>query len=170
MEIVEEGATMMAKKKPKLAMEDYLDFIDNRNLHLTVSQLRQIIGMHGFKRMQTQKAILIDMVSTMDLMDLHRSTLLDGGVSGDACFTLKEVINDLKNLDWQECHVTSLLTQGAVVSAPSSASSGGTVSVKRKRSKGLGRKPVEVGVDHSVISAGTIVAAGSTTESLRSVD
>ncbi|KAK6163351.1 hypothetical protein DH2020_000215 [Rehmannia glutinosa] len=108
MQIVEEGATMMAKKKPKLAMEDYLDFIDNRTLDLNATQLRQ--------------STLVDMVSTMDLMDLRRSTLLHGGVSGGAGFTLEEVINDLKDLDWNECHVTSLLTQGGGVVSAASAS------------------------------------------------
>ncbi|KAK6163316.1 hypothetical protein DH2020_000180 [Rehmannia glutinosa] len=148
---------MMAKKKPKLAMEDYLDFIDNRTLDLNATQLRQ--------------STLVDMVSTMDLMDLRRSTLLHGGVSGGAGFTLEEVINDLKDLDWNECHVTSLLTQsGGVVSAASAVSSGGTAAVKRKKAKGLKRKPIEVGADQSVNSTGTTVAAGSTTESLRSVD
>ncbi|KAL0325672.1 UNVERIFIED_CONTAM: hypothetical protein Sradi_5136500 [Sesamum radiatum] len=95
MEIVEE-AVMVAKKKGELAIEDYLDFVDDRSLNLTIPQLRQ--------------QLLVDMVTTMDLMDLRRSTLLDASVSGDACFTLEEVINDLKDLDWQECHVTSLLT------------------------------------------------------------
>ncbi|XP_011083765.1 uncharacterized protein LOC105166200 [Sesamum indicum] len=173
MEIVEEGAVMVAKKKGELAIEDYLDFLDDRSLNLTIPQLRQIIGMHGFKRNETKKQLLVDMVTTMDLMDLHRSTLLDAGVSGDACFTLEEVINDLKHLDWQECHVTSLLTLGAVDSASSSSvASDATTSVKRKRPKRLRRKRTEVGAEaeHSDISTGTTVAAESTTESLRSVE
>ncbi|KAL0438624.1 UNVERIFIED_CONTAM: hypothetical protein Slati_2345400 [Sesamum latifolium] len=151
MEIVEEGAVTVAKKKGELAIEDYLDFVDDRSLNLTIPQLRQ--------------QLLVDMVTTMDLMDLRRSTLLDAGVSGDACFTLDEVINDLKDLDWQECHVTSLLTLGAVGSASSSAASDATASVKRKRPKRLRRKRTEVGAEHSDISTGTTVAAESTTES-----
>ncbi|PIN17497.1 hypothetical protein CDL12_09843 [Handroanthus impetiginosus] len=171
MEIVG-GGTVVAKKKHRLTLEDYLGFINDRTLPLNVHQLRQIIGMHGFKRMTFQKSKLIEMVTTMDLMDLHRSTLQDGGVSGDACFNLEEVINDLKDLDWQECHVTSLVTQGAVVSASSAASSEGTVSVKPKRRIGRKRKPIEVEIDDSVISTGTTVAAGSTTSigRLRSVE
>ncbi|KAK4429114.1 hypothetical protein Salat_1211600 [Sesamum alatum] len=156
MEIVEEGAAMVAKKKGELAIEDYLDFVDDRSLNLTIPQLRQ--------------QLLVDMVTTMDLMELHRSTLLDAGVSGDACFTLEEVINDLKDLDWQECHVTSLLTFGAAVSASSSTSSDATASGKRKRRKSLRRKTTEVGAEHSDISTGTTGAAESTTESLRSVE
>ncbi|KAL0351931.1 UNVERIFIED_CONTAM: hypothetical protein Scaly_1581800 [Sesamum calycinum] len=157
MEIVEEGAVMVAKKKGELAIEDYLDFVDDRSLNLTIPQLRQ--------------QLLVDMVTTMDLMDLRRSTLLDSSVSGDACFTLEEVINDLKDLDWQECHVTSLLTLCAVDSASSSAAaSDATASVKRKRPKRLRRKRTEVGAEHSDISTGTTVAAESATESLRSVE
>ncbi|GFP84219.1 hypothetical protein PHJA_000565600 [Phtheirospermum japonicum] len=124
---------MRKRESQKLAMEDYLDFIDNRALDLTSTQLRQIIGIHGFKKMKFQKNLSIEMISTMDLMDLRRSTLLDGGVSGDASFTLEEVIKDLKDLDWQECHVTSLLTQGAVAPPPAASSGSGAVSEKRKR-------------------------------------
>ncbi|KAL0360751.1 UNVERIFIED_CONTAM: hypothetical protein Sradi_3759600 [Sesamum radiatum] len=157
MEIVEEGAVMVAKKKGELAIEDYLDFVDDRSLNLTIPQLRQ--------------QLLVDMVTTMDLMDLRRSTLRDAAVSGDACFTLEEVINDLKDLDWQECHVTSLLALGAVGSAScSSATSDATASVKRKRPKRLRRKRTEVGAEQSDISTGTTVAAESTTDSLRSVE
>lgn len=71
----------------------------------------------------------------MDLMDLHRSTLQHGGVSGGAGLTLEEVTNDLKNLDWQECHVTSLVTVGAIVPATSVSSEGGTAPVKRESAK-----------------------------------
>ncbi|KAL6506383.1 hypothetical protein OROGR_024564 [Orobanche gracilis] len=168
MQIAEEGSTTMAKKHRKLAIEDYIDFINNRSLPLT-SKLGQIISMHGFKPKRFRKNLLMEMISTMDLMNLRRSTLLDDGVSGDACFTLKEVIQDLKDLDWQECHVTSILTQGTGVSA-SDSTGGDAVSVKRRKKKGLGMKAIEVGIGNSAVSAGTTVAAGSTTETLRSVD
>ncbi|KAL6510911.1 hypothetical protein OROGR_022035 [Orobanche gracilis] len=166
MQIAEEGSTTTAKKHRKLSMEDYIDFIDNHTVPLTASKLRQIISMHGFKTIGFRKELLIEMISTMDLMNLRRSTLLDDGISGDACFTLKEVIQDLKDLDWHECHVTSILTQGTGVSVPDSTG----VSVKRRKKRGLGMKAVEVGNGNSAVSAGTTVAAGSTTESLRSVD
>ncbi|GER51081.1 S-adenosylmethionine:tRNAribosyltransferase-isomerase [Striga asiatica] len=94
---------------------------------------------------------MVDMISTIDLMDLRRSTLLDGGLSGDTRLTLKEVIKDLKDLNWQECHITSLLTQGAAV--PESA-------VKRRK------KPTKRRGGDSVISGGTNTAAESTTERL----
>lgn len=137
----------MARRK-LLVIEDYLHLIDNRNLPLTVSQLRQIIGMHGFKKIEAAKTVLTEMVTSMELMDLHRSTLLDGAVSGDACLTLEEVINDLKSLNWQDCHVTSILTYGA----------GGdwSVSLKRKGSRRSGkkkRKAIKGAVDNSVISS-----------------
>ncbi|KAL3653217.1 hypothetical protein CASFOL_002898 [Castilleja foliolosa] len=201
LQTVEEGATSMTRKRnlqKKLAMDDYLDFIDNRALDLTCTQLREIIGIHGFKKMKFQKNLSIEMISTMDLMDFRRSTLLNGGVSGDASLTLEEVIKDLKDLDWQECHVTSLLTQGAVAPPPAASSGSGAVSVKKKRGGGTtsvkqksGDEAVSVkkksgggtvsvkrkrmkslkvlGVEKSAVPDGTHVGAGGTSESLRSL-
>ncbi|XP_073290657.1 uncharacterized protein [Primulina huaijiensis] len=176
MEIDGVGAMMVneTKKSKQLSVEDYLDFFDNRDtLHLTVSQLQQIIGMHGFRKIITQKRNLIDIVSSMDLSDLRRSTLFNGSVSGDAPLALEEVIHDLKHLDWKECHVTSLLTQGAEASATSTstststATSCNTVSVKRSGSKRR-KTSKQAGVvpDLSINSPGTTVAAGSTAASL----
>lgn len=161
------GFGAMTKKSKLLSVEYYLDFFDNRDaFHFTVNQLHQIIGMHGFKKFKTQKRNLIDVVSAMELRDLRRSTTRSNdSVSGDARLALEEVINDLKHLEWKECHVTSLLTQGAEVSAASTSCN--TVSVKRKGSKR--RKLVsKLGlVPHlSVNSPGTTVAAGSTAASL----
>ncbi|KAG6415408.1 hypothetical protein SASPL_122819 [Salvia splendens] len=129
-------------KRKKLDVEDYLDFIDDRDLPLTVRQLRE--------------AILMEMVSTMELMDLQRSSLLDG-VSGDASLTLKEVKDDLKSLSWQDCHVTSILTYGAGVASQSSAG----VSLKRRRAR---RKVAKVAIEDSAASTtGTSIVAESTT-------
>lgn len=105
----------------------------------------------------------MEMVASMELMDLHRSTLLDGA-SGDACLTLKVVKDDLKSLNWQDCHVTSLLTYGTAGTSPSTAGDR-TVSLKRKRPRKSGRKAVKVAVDDSVVSTtGTTIVAGSSTE------
>ncbi|CAA0807361.1 Unknown protein [Striga hermonthica] len=151
-----EGSTTMAKKSKKLSVEDYLGFIEDRTLDLTVSQLAQIVSIHGFKKRKFPKGVLVDMISTMDLMDLRRSTLLDGGVSGDTSLTLKEAIKDLNDLNWQECHVTSMLT------VPESAGA----LVIRKSDKGLKKKPTKKRGGDSVISGGTTTAAESTTEGL----
>lgn len=103
-------------------------------------------------------------------MDLHRSTLLDGGVSGDASLTPKEVITDLKSLNWQDCHVTSLITYGAAGTPPSSTVDLAAFSLKRKKPRRSGKKgkklaAVEVDGDNSAVSTnGTIIVAGSTTE------
>ncbi|XP_047942029.1 uncharacterized protein LOC125188952 [Salvia hispanica] len=143
-------------KRKKLDVEDYLDFIDDRDLPLTVGQLREVISMHGFKKIEAPKAILMEMVSTMELMDLQRSSLLDG-VSGDASLTLKEVKDDLKSLSWQDCHVTSVLTYGAGGTCQSSAG----VSLKRRRAR---RKVGKVAIEDSVVSTtGTSIVAESTT-------
>lgn len=45
----------------------------------------------------------------MDLVNLSRSTLNES-VSSSATIPLEDVISDLKDLDWQECYVTSLHT------------------------------------------------------------
>lgn len=155
MEALENGGGRKVARRKLLVIEDYLHLIDNRNLPLTVSQLRQIIGMHGFKKIEAAKTVLTEMVTSMELMDLHRSTLLDGAVSGDACLTLEEVINDLKSLNWQDCHVTSILTYGAGVPAPS-AGGDWSFSLKRKGSRRSGkkkRKAIKGAVDNSVISS-----------------
>ncbi|KAL7153846.1 hypothetical protein ABFS83_04G196000 [Erythranthe nasuta] len=204
MEIVEDGsATTMPtavavkekyKKLKKLTIDDYLDFIDGRthHHHLTVPQLLQILSMHGYIKSSAQKSVLIDMITTMELMDLHRSTLLDGVVSGDddAAFTMEEAIKDLKDLDWLECHVTSLLTQGGVASAAAIegravsgnkvaiddcavsagttvAAGSATVSLERKITKTLGKKKKKKASDDSAVSAGTTVAAEGTTVSVK---
>ncbi|KAL8496667.1 hypothetical protein ACS0TY_020381 [Phlomoides rotata] len=204
MEIGEEGSASMTTKNRKLTIEDYLDFIKNRDHQLNHCQLRKVISMHGFRGFGVQKSILLDVVKTINLMDLRRSTLKDGSVSGDACLTLKGVINDLNDLQWQECRVTSVIRQGAaatvskglgtkpvkveadgsIVSTTGSttvlklkrlegiiptkgttvAAGDSIVSEKGEKSKGLGKKSVEVAADDSIISTtGTTVAAGSTT-------
>ncbi|KZV35163.1 hypothetical protein F511_06869 [Dorcoceras hygrometricum] len=172
MEIDEFGEPMAneTKKSKLLSVEDYLDFFDNRDArHLTVNQLLQIIGMHGFRKIRIQKKILIDIVSTIELMELRRSTLLNDSVSGDAPLALEEVIDDLKHLDWKECHVTSLLNQGneASASATSTATSCNTVSVKRRGSKKRkNSKKAKVRQDLLIDSAATTLDAGSTAASL----
>ncbi|XP_073141369.1 uncharacterized protein [Henckelia pumila] len=176
MEIDGFGAMMVnneTKKSKLLSVEDYLDFFDNRDaLHLTVNQLQQIISMHGFRKIKTQKRNLIDILSAMELSDLRRSTLLNDGVSGDARLGLEEVIDDLKHLDWKECHVTSLLTQGGEASATSNstATSCNTLSVKRRGSKRRKTSKLSevgrLGADLPMSSPGTTVDAGSTAASL----
>lgn len=103
------------------------------------------------------------MVKTINLMDLRRSTLKDGSVSGDACLTVTSVINDLNDLQWQECHVTSLISQG-VAATSTSATKDRTIPVNRKKSKGLGKKPVKVEADDYIFSiTGTTDVDSSTT-------
>ena len=49
-----------------------------------------------------------DAVGTINLVNLSRSTLKES-ISSSASITLEDVISDLKNLEWQECSVTSVL-------------------------------------------------------------
>ncbi|CAK9314751.1 unnamed protein product [Citrullus colocynthis] len=97
------------KKKNKISLEDYLDFFSsNKQNFLPVNSLNQIIRMHGYMNIKGQKNVLTDAVNTIDLINLSRSTLNES-VSSSASILLEDVISDLKNLDWQECCVTSVL-------------------------------------------------------------
>ncbi|VFQ88004.1 unnamed protein product [Cuscuta campestris] len=126
-EKVERGGA--SKAKEKLTVEEYLNFIDsNKQLDLIVAHLRenrhcviarftnsliffQIVDMHGFKSLQkTSKNIVLEAVDSLELIGLGRSTLEEQGVSSHVDFTVKEVMEDLAALKWQECCVTSLQT------------------------------------------------------------
>ncbi|CAN4097040.1 unnamed protein product [Withania somnifera] len=105
-----ESRLRMKSKSQNLILEKYLDFVNsNKQLHLTVANLHQIISMHGFKKIKGQKKVLADAVNTIELMDLQRSTLQEE-ISSEACVSLDETVNDLTHLNWQECCVTSLQT------------------------------------------------------------
>ncbi|CAI9770802.1 unnamed protein product [Fraxinus pennsylvanica] len=134
MEMVEHQQTLTKKQKAMLAIEDYLDLVDgHKNLvDLTVRQLNQILGMHGFNKMTCQKKTLTEVVSRIQLMNFSRSTLQDDDVSSCGCLTLEEVIKGIKDIDWHECHITSLRTQNAASSA-SSAGSNDAVPVKKPK-------------------------------------
>lgn len=56
----------------------------------------------------------MEAVKTMELMDPSRSTLGDSDISSDAFISLDDLIKDVKELQWQECCITSLQTINAV--------------------------------------------------------
>ena len=60
--------------------------------------------MTGFSRLQQA---MVDAVNTIELIDPCRSTLSQN-IKSCAGMTLKQVISDLRDLNWQECCVTSL--------------------------------------------------------------
>ncbi|XAR72559.1 hypothetical protein NMG60_11019244, partial [Bertholletia excelsa] len=108
-------------------MGDYTNFIDrNKQSDLTNSLLNQIIEMHGFRKPSggtAQKAehlqrfyclnlqkVLIDALNSINLMDPIRSTLNDAIISASAFITFQEAINDISDLNWQECCITSIQT------------------------------------------------------------
>ncbi|CAL5336845.1 unnamed protein product [Camellia sinensis] len=103
-------------KNEKLSLDHYLSLIaTDKQHHLTVNLLNQIIDMHGFKKIHnTAKKVLIDAVNSMELMDPSRSTLNEENVSSSAHMTLEEAIKDLADLKWQECCVTSIQTLNSV--------------------------------------------------------
>ncbi|KAK7257362.1 hypothetical protein RIF29_31287 [Crotalaria pallida] len=109
------SSSSYCSKKPsvkceKLYLEDYLHFLLSRQTtQLTITQLNQIIRIHGFKKIHhAPKKVLADAVETLDAVDLPRSTLGQNSVSAFAVLTLEDVIADLNELNWQECCVTSL--------------------------------------------------------------
>ncbi|KAL9454605.1 hypothetical protein AB3S75_010079 [Citrus x aurantiifolia] len=98
----------MKEKNEKLYMEKYLEFFSSRKQSdLKVEFLNQIISMHGFKRLRLPKNALSEAVSTIDLMNPSRSTLKEN-ISPAMSLTLKQVTEDLNDLTWQECCVTSI--------------------------------------------------------------
>ncbi|KAE9456051.1 hypothetical protein C3L33_12041, partial [Rhododendron williamsianum] len=91
-----------------LSLDDYHSFIDsNKQIHLALKKLTQIIGMHGFN-------VTMEAVKSIDLMEPSRSTRNEENVSSNAFMTLEEAISDLKQLNWQECCVTSIQTVNSV--------------------------------------------------------
>ncbi|XP_016502400.1 uncharacterized protein LOC107820599 isoform X1 [Nicotiana tabacum] len=100
------------KKKKKISLENYLDIIHSHKQldDLNIANLKEIISMHGFKKMGTTKNVLIEAVKTMELMDLSRSTLQEEISSEEAFVSVDEAIKHLTQLNWQECCVASLQT------------------------------------------------------------
>ncbi|KAK7312866.1 hypothetical protein VNO77_37068 [Canavalia gladiata] len=113
MESQSQSQASSTKKRPwkndKLCLDDYLHLLQSRQtLHLTMSQLNQVIRIHGFKKIHhAPKKVLVDAVESLDLVDLPRSTLSEN-VSAFAAVTLEDVVADLSELNWQECCVTSV--------------------------------------------------------------
>ncbi|XP_052207394.1 uncharacterized protein LOC127811511 isoform X2 [Diospyros lotus] len=106
----------MPPRTKRLSLEDYLRFIDtHRQINFKLDLLNQVIAMHGFRKAShTTKKVLVEAVNSIDLMNPCRSTLDDENVSSCAFMTLEEAINDLNNLNWQECCVTSIQTLNSV--------------------------------------------------------
>ncbi|XP_062153749.1 uncharacterized protein LOC133861936 [Alnus glutinosa] len=98
-------------RNEKMSLDDYMDFLlSQEQLHPTVNFLNQIIRMHGFtKVVKKPKKSLADAVKILDLVKPSRSTLNDD-ISSLAFVALEDVIADLKDLNWQECCVTSIQT------------------------------------------------------------
>ncbi|MED6118438.1 hypothetical protein PIB30_002691 [Stylosanthes scabra] len=105
-----ESQKKRAVRNDKLLLEDYIHFLRSRHsLHLTMSQLNQIIRIHGFKKIHhAPKKVLVDAVNSLDLVNLSRSMLHSSVVSAFAVLTVEDAIADLNELNWQECCVTSL--------------------------------------------------------------
>lgn len=58
--------------------------------------------------------VTMEAVKSIDLTEPSRSTRNEENVSSNAFMTLEEAISDLKQLNWQECCVTSIQTVNSV--------------------------------------------------------
>ncbi|XP_004305440.1 PREDICTED: uncharacterized protein LOC101297471 [Fragaria vesca subsp. vesca] len=80
----------------KVYLEDYLLLLHSRShLNLTVTHLNQ--------------KLLSDAVNSLDLVNPCRSTLHDY-ISPLVTVKTEDVMADLSDLNWQECHITSIET------------------------------------------------------------
>ncbi|GLT61125.1 hypothetical protein SLA2020_338520 [Shorea laevis] len=108
-----EPSSKVRARYEKISLEDYMDFLlSHKQLHPDPSAyfLNQIISMQGFKKVVGKpKKWLTDAVKILDLEEPSRSTLSDN-ISSMAFVALEDVIADLKDLNWQECCVTSIQT------------------------------------------------------------
>ncbi|KAH7533185.1 hypothetical protein FEM48_Zijuj04G0103400 [Ziziphus jujuba var. spinosa] len=65
--------------------------------------------MYGYKKIRkTAKRVLSDAVNTLVPVNPSRSTLKDNSISPVTSTSLEDTIADLKELNWQECCVTSI--------------------------------------------------------------
>ncbi|CAH1433475.1 unnamed protein product [Lactuca virosa] len=98
---------------PKLTLECYLNL--NNLDSISSTTLRKIITMHGFNSIKVPKNDLMDAVGSIELMDAHHSTLENDFVSSDAYLSLNDVIEDLSDIHWQECCITSIQTINSTI-------------------------------------------------------
>ncbi|KAL4572769.1 hypothetical protein LXL04_019552 [Taraxacum kok-saghyz] len=134
---------------PKLTLETYLNLNNLDTISSTI--LRKIITMHGFNSIKVPKKELMDAVRSIKLMDAHHSTLENDFVSSDAFVSLNDVIQDLSEIHWQECCITSIQTIGLSSNdfmddvAPCSSTvtdSGVGGGHKKKKSKVIAKPPI----------------------------
>ncbi|KAF9682822.1 hypothetical protein SADUNF_Sadunf05G0148200 [Salix dunnii] len=125
----------MSGKKSNISLEDYLHFFQShKQFDLANNFLSQIIRMHGFKsNCKGSKKVLIDLVDKIDLENLSRSTVKEKNeISSCTLMNMKDIVADMKRLDWQECCVTSIQS----LKAKSDLQGVAGEKRKRKRKKG----------------------------------
>ncbi|XP_011044790.1 PREDICTED: uncharacterized protein LOC105139864 [Populus euphratica] len=119
----------------KISLEDYLHFfLSHKQFGLSPNFLNQIIRMHGFKKIvKVSQKVLIDAVDKIDLENLSRSTVKEKNeISSCTLMNMKDIVADMKTLNWQECRVTSIQSLNAKSDLQVVAGGGG----KRKRKRG----------------------------------
>ncbi|KAJ3684359.1 hypothetical protein LUZ61_013523 [Rhynchospora tenuis] len=107
----------------QLRFEDYLSLFQNGCAdHLTVSQLNQIVFIHGFVKLwQHTKVDVIDAVSSLHLIPPTRSTIcVTAGIAqlSISCMptlSLSELKKGIQEIEWQECPVGSVVSVNPVV-------------------------------------------------------
>ncbi|KAF3339870.1 hypothetical protein FCM35_KLT15641 [Carex littledalei] len=134
---------MESFKLKQLKFEDYLSFIrDSDADNLTVYQLNQILSIHGFAKLNQTKEYIVNAVSLLDLIPPTRSTIHanTGMAQLSSCHMsplhLMELKQDIRDIEWQECPIGSVVTVNCVALCTSddSISQDGTgVDMVRKR-------------------------------------
>ncbi|KAJ4787773.1 hypothetical protein LUZ62_039019 [Rhynchospora pubera] len=101
------GMTMETFRPKQLRFEDYISFFRNSNAdHLTVRQLNQVE--------------VIDAASSLHLMQPTRSTIYAAtgiaqlSISCMSPLSLSELKKDIRDIEWQECPIGSVLTVNPV--------------------------------------------------------
>ncbi|XP_009387732.2 uncharacterized protein LOC103974603 isoform X2 [Musa acuminata AAA Group] len=110
----------MKAKAGKIELEQYVHFyLDPGRSYASLAHLKQIVTMHGLNQLHNcPKRHIIECLESIEMMSPARKTL-EKSVTSRAFLLADEVVADLTDIGWEECHVRSLLTldprSGAVV-------------------------------------------------------
>ncbi|KAJ9550303.1 hypothetical protein OSB04_014348 [Centaurea solstitialis] len=151
---------------PKLTLENYL-LLEHLDV-VSPPILQKIIRMHGFNSNKVPKNELMDVVRSINLMDGQRSTLKSDGISSRAFLSLKDVVNDISELHWQECCITSLETINSVIEFSSGVDTSSLKPSKLYEDLASGSKDIidEAAASSIIVSEGGAVGGSTSKRSI----
>ncbi|KAJ0980587.1 hypothetical protein J5N97_008842 [Dioscorea zingiberensis] len=104
----------------KLTLEEYASFFENPPLgsSFTISQLNQIVFMHGFLKLHhSTKEHILELIGTLDLIPPIRPTIQHRNASiSSARLSADELQRDMEAIGWETCRVGSVLSIEPIVS------------------------------------------------------